>query len=132
MPDINGTYGYAHVGMLKDPETGQPNCVCRHCGAWLFPNVKHHSGTKIGENSGSVANPQSGICCNKGKVDLPAVPVMPSTMRRLWTSQNASAIEFRTHARSYNSAFMMASTNAQVMLCYCMFCRYKLVPACAR
>ena len=114
LPDINGPYGYAHVGMMKDHETGQPNCVCRHCHAWLFPNVKHHSGTNIGENSGSVVNPQSGICCNRGKVDLPPVAVMPTTLHRLWSSQDVDALEFRAHARGYNSAFMMASTSAKV------------------
>ena len=121
LPDINGPYGYAHVGLLKNPETGEPSCVCRHCHAWLFPNVKHHSGTNIGENSGSVANPQSGICCNIGKVDLPPIPIMPPALHRLWSSQDVKSIEFRAHARGYNSAFMMASTSAKVYQpCSCL------------
>jgi hypothetical protein len=50
------------------------------------------------------------MCCNKGKVVLPAFPEPPAELKQLWFDDSARARLFRQHARSVNNAVNLSST----------------------
>ncbi|KIJ45967.1 hypothetical protein M422DRAFT_250761, partial [Sphaerobolus stellatus SS14] len=75
---------------LQHHNLGRINVKCQKCGAlhWL------------GERSsskGSKANPQFGICCLYGQVQLPATSQPPEHLLSLFTAQTAEGKAFRQH-----------------------------------
>jgi len=68
---------------------------------------KSHTGdTKTGEKGAF------SMCCNKGRVDIYAVPTPPPPLQRLFAKQDPLSSEFLKNIREYNAEFQMASSTA--------------------
>ena len=62
------------------------------------------------ENKGTIAAPHFGkLCCNKGKVEIPALPQLPVYLDEIINSQASDARYFRKSIRMFNSQMAMAS-----------------------
>src|SRR5215471_7334378 len=74
---------------------------CHHCGAlhWLAEKL----------TNSSVRSPEFGMCCNHGKVILPAFQPPPVALRALYVAEDTQAKEFRENIRVYNSALSFTS-----------------------
>ena len=86
-------YGEQIVPELKDSKEniGSMKIPCDKCGALKWKNET------------------STVCCNNGKVNLPAFPNPPQYLRQLWTADTAEARLFREHSRSFNNALALSS-----------------------
>nr|CDJ85606.1 uncharacterized protein LOC100902978 [Haemonchus contortus] len=80
---------------------GPMNVECESCGARHF-------------RSESKGRRTFNDCCNHGTITIEHFTYYPEELRRLLTSQDAEAKEFREHIRNYNSAFAFASIGAQL------------------
>ena len=81
--------------------------TCSHCGALrqrsdLFAICKIICQRWKHETSPS-------MCCQSGKVSVPAYPPPPPELMRLWFDDTAEARLFRQHARSVNNATSLSS-----------------------
>ncbi|KDQ08676.1 hypothetical protein BOTBODRAFT_75354, partial [Botryobasidium botryosum FD-172 SS1] len=85
---------------------GPMNVQCPHCGALHWRSERLTRST--------VANPQFGTCCVRGKVQLEPMPPLPATLHTLFYAQSPSAKEFRKNIRQYNAAFAFASVGMKV------------------
>ncbi|KAH8975256.1 hypothetical protein BDL97_01G145700, partial [Sphagnum fallax] len=54
------------------------------------------------------------LCCAQGKVTLPPLAPPPEPLRRLLTSNELDAKDFRQHIRSYNNALAFTSVGANL------------------
>jgi hypothetical protein len=63
---------------------------------------------------GNAQRPLFGICCAKGKVQLPLPDPPPEPLNSLLLRQDSTGRHFRKRARQYNTIFQMASTGANV------------------
>ena len=62
------------------------------------------------ENRGTLTKKHFGIlCCNKGQVELDELPLLPDSLKELYSSQSPEAKYFRTHIRYFNSGMALAS-----------------------
>ena len=73
---------------------GELSIVCLHCSAFKWP----------GETEG--------MCCSKGKVQLPEPRSPPDGLRHLLTASTGEAKHFQANIASYNAAFQMTSFGA--------------------
>ncbi|KDQ27730.1 hypothetical protein PLEOSDRAFT_1042559, partial [Pleurotus ostreatus PC15] len=75
---------------------------CQHCGAlhWADERVNRSRRTGI---------PNFGMCCDHGKVRLPAPQAPPHTLQGLLEADDAQAREFRHNIRAYNMALAFTS-----------------------
>ncbi len=64
--------------------------------------------------SSSCTNPQFTLCCAQGKVTLPLLAPPLEPLRRLLTSKETDAKDFRQHIRSYNSALAFTFVGANL------------------
>ncbi|XP_065835787.1 uncharacterized protein [Oscarella lobularis] len=71
---------------------------CRHCNAKKWPTEP------------------PGMCCAKGKVDVPLLGNPPEPLRALLTENTSLAKEFRENIRKYNSCFVMTSFQAHTLV----------------
>ncbi|KAL6746727.1 hypothetical protein V8C86DRAFT_1777454, partial [Haematococcus lacustris] len=80
---------------------------CRHCGASMWP-AERVSGS-------SLAHPEFGICCQKGRVGRLA-PLLqpPEPLFGLLTDTSARGRQFRQRIRLYNCSLQLASSAIQV------------------
>nr|CDJ90379.1 uncharacterized protein LOC100903664 [Haemonchus contortus] len=96
------TRGVARTNAQPDEHyDGQMNVACESCGA------KHFKSESKGKRTFN-------DCCNHGSISLRHFNNYPVELRRLLTSQEIEAKEFRKHIRNYNSAFAFASMGAQL------------------
>jgi hypothetical protein len=100
----NGTYR-SFVRDCEDPLTdilphrlGVMDEACMHCGAMHW---------KVERASGSPG--LYSVCCQRGSVDLPHIQDPPPPLKRLMQLP-----AFRNQLRSYNAAFQMATSSADV------------------
>ncbi|KAI0311386.1 hypothetical protein OF83DRAFT_1068932, partial [Amylostereum chailletii] len=63
---------------------------------------------------GSASNPDFGMCCNHGRVDLPPLPDPPDEIRDLYTGTNEMARDFRQFIRQYNCALAFTSLGVEI------------------
>lgn len=75
---------------------GPMNRECRHCGALLFAKEK------------------SSLCCNNGKIRLPAYSQPPQALLELFNGQSPHSDHFLQNIRAYNSAFAFTSFRADM------------------
>lgn len=85
---------------------GSMDVQCTRCGAlhWLAEKLEEsprHS-------------PQFGTCCNSGQVVLSAPRNPPNAIRRLLTSDDDQAKDFRANIRQYNAALAFTSLGVKV------------------
>jgi hypothetical protein len=85
---------------------GEMTTMCDKCGALHFLEERAASSLR--------ANPQFTLCCARGKVTLPPLAPPLELLRRLLTSNEADAKDFRQHIRSYNNAFAFTSVGANL------------------
>ncbi|KIJ22471.1 hypothetical protein M422DRAFT_197125, partial [Sphaerobolus stellatus SS14] len=83
------------------------NVKCQKCGALHWLDERSSS-------KGSKANPQFGICCLYGRVQLPATSQPPEHLLSLFTAQTAEGKAFRQHIRQYNAAFAFTSLGCKL------------------
>lgn len=90
----------------RDPYTqhdlGRMDVSCAFCGALHW----REESTVKSRRSGT---PEFGVCCDHGKVRLPALQRPPTTLRALLEANDAAAKEFRTNIRAYNMALAFTS-----------------------
>ena len=86
-------YGEQIVPELKDSkeDIGSMNILCDKCGALKWKNET------------------STVCCNNGKVHLPAFPNPPPYLQQLWTADTVEARLFREHSGPFNNALALSS-----------------------
>lgn len=87
--------------LFVPPNTLGDTITCIKCGAWLF------HGEKTG---GTVTEPTSGLCCGKGKIQLPCLDSPPEPLVSLLHGGDPRSKAFRDQLRAYNSALQMASS----------------------
>jgi hypothetical protein len=85
---------------------GEMTTMCGKCGALHF--LEEHA------TSSSCTNPQFTPCCAQGKMRLPSLAPPPEPLRRLLTSNEADAKDFRQRIRSYNNALPFTSVGANL------------------
>jgi hypothetical protein len=85
---------------------GEMTTVCGKCGALHFLEER--------AASSSCTNPQFTPCCAQGKVRLPPLAPPPEPLRRLLTSNEADAKDFRQCICSYNNALAFTSVGANL------------------
>ncbi|KAJ7720111.1 hypothetical protein B0H16DRAFT_1739011 [Mycena metata] len=74
-------------------DLGHMDVKCSHCGAL------HWKDERVAKSS--LANPQFGMCCNHGKVDLPPLNALPADLENLFANDSAQAKEFRKNIAQY-------------------------------
>ena len=81
---------------------------CRHCRVlhWIDETV-----------NGSRCDPEFNACCAGGRVVLPSIQLLPSTLIRLLTGQDQQSHAFRDQIRAHNSVLAFASLGAQIDEC---------------
>ena len=77
---------------------GSMSAKCRHCNAKKWPTEP------------------PGMCCAKGKVDVPLLGNPPEPLRALLTENTSLSKEFRENIRKYNSCFVMTSFQAHTLV----------------
>jgi len=77
---------------------------CIHC------NVKHFAAEKIFNKGNSFHDH-----CNYGKIYLELLPQLPQFLRNLFDDSHAKFNNFFKHIRNYNSLFLFASFNANLV-----------------
>ncbi|KAJ3831950.1 hypothetical protein F5878DRAFT_729527 [Lentinula raphanica] len=82
-------------------DLGRMEYQCQHCKAlhWLSERI---TGSKQ-------TNPQFGMCCKHGEVQIPLLPSPPDYLQLLFTSQDLQAKEFRENIAQYNAALAFTS-----------------------
>jgi hypothetical protein len=80
--------------------------MCGKCGALHFLEECVASSSRT--------NPQFTLCCAQGKVTLPPLAPPPEPLRRLLTSNETDAKDFRQRIRSYNNALAFTSVGADL------------------
>jgi hypothetical protein len=85
---------------------GEMTTMCGKCGALHFLEERVASSSR--------ANPQFPLCCAQGKVTLPPLAPPPEPLRRLLTSNEADAKDFRQRIRSYNNVLAFTSMGANL------------------
>jgi hypothetical protein len=80
--------------------------MCDKCGTLHFLEERAASSSR--------ANPQFTLCCAKGKMMLPPLAPPPEPLRRLLTSNEVDAKDFRQRIRSYNNALAFTSVGANL------------------
>src|SRR5882762_11746694 len=85
---------------------GPMNVHCPHCHAlhFLHERLTHSSN----------ANPQFGLCCLQGQVQLPPHAQPPPTLSSLFTGSGQPQKQFRERIRQYNAAFAFTSIAAHI------------------
>jgi hypothetical protein len=85
----------------------KPIFKCRHCNAYLWYEemIRPNTHTK---------NPYFGICCQNGKISLPARSEPPTFLEELLSGQNQKSKKIQKNIRSYNSMFAFTSTSGVV------------------
>lgn len=66
---------------------------------------------------GKISNKENSFhdCCNHGAVYLEPLPQFPHVLRNLIDGNHAKSNNFFKHIRSYNSVFLFASFNANLV-----------------
>jgi len=82
------------------------NVQCPKCHALHFNTEKL--------SKSLVRQPQFGICCLSGQVNLPAFPDAPRELAELFDGTSPYSSEFKTHIRQYNTAFAFTSLGVNV------------------
>lgn len=77
------------------------NVPCTHCGAL------HWDAERTAKRRGGL--PKFGICCDHGKVRLPALREPPLALRALFEADDVASREFRANIRAYNMALAFTS-----------------------
>src|SRR5882757_7036576 len=85
---------------------GPMNVQCPKCHALHFNTEKL--------SKSLVRQPQFGICCLSGQVNLPAFPDAPRELAELFDGTSPYSSEFKTHIRQYNTAFAFTSLGVNV------------------
>jgi len=104
IPLVRHEFDGSHRGLRHT--LGEMTTMCGNCGALHF--LEEHAA------SSSCANPQFILCYAQGKVTLPTLAPPPKPFRRLLTSKETDAKDFRQHIRSYNSALTFTSVGANL------------------
>ncbi|CAN1254538.1 ATP-dependent DNA helicase PIF1 [Linum perenne] len=87
---------------------GVPNLTCQFCGAYFWPAEKLVSASRVNQ-------PVYGICCQRGRVDVPLLQQTPPYLDSLLVvSDSQPSKHYKTHCRSYNAAFSFTSFGAKV------------------
>ena len=73
-----------------------PDCKALH---WMCERL-----SKMSER-----NPKFGMCCFKGKINLPKLDNPPPELLNLLSAQDDISKKFRDHIRTYNNALAMTS-----------------------
>ncbi|POS87473.1 hypothetical protein EPUL_000821, partial [Erysiphe pulchra] len=84
-------------------DLGERTSICPSCKALHWAQEKVQNST--------INSPKFQTCCKEGQVVLPPMPETPEGLRRLWTSEERDAKEFRNNSRQYNRAFAFTSFN---------------------
>ncbi|KAL6748096.1 hypothetical protein V8C86DRAFT_1780659, partial [Haematococcus lacustris] len=80
---------------------------CRHCGALMWPAERLAAS--------SVARPEFGMCCQRGKVGrLAPMPEPPQPLAALLTDTTPRGRGFRQRIRMYNCCLQVASSAIKV------------------
>lgn len=86
--------GSKYTDNIEEFYAGDFDKECHHCGALSFPTehgrVKHN-------------------CCHGGKIKLDELPEYPTSLERLFCSDELDHVKFRKNIRFYNNAFSMAT-----------------------
>jgi len=79
--------------------------ICVYC------NAKHIAAEKISNRGNSFHN-----CCNHGAIHLQSMLEFPQFLRILFDGSHAKSNGFFQHIHNYNSSFLFASFNANLVL----------------
>src|SRR5882757_5412428 len=85
---------------------GPMNVQCPKCHALHFNTEKL--------SKSLVRQPQFGICCLSGQINLPPFPPAPRELAELFDGTSPYSSEFKTHIRQYNTAFAFTSLGVNV------------------
>jgi hypothetical protein len=80
--------------------------ICGFCNAKMW--IKERSAKSRKNHS------QFSLCCEKGKVLLPNLPVTLQELEVLLTSKESSAVKFRDQIRMYNLVLAFTSLGAKI------------------
>ena len=99
--DVKGANVTAHPEHphARRHSIGAMDSICQHCNATLW-------GAEVAKGPGTV----SGLCCSKGKVNLPVRAAPPEPLKALLEQTHRKAKSFISNIRMYNSAFQLASS----------------------
>ena len=79
---------------------------CPDCGAW------HWKAERLTRSTNNIF--KFGICCSSGRIQLPALPEPPDTLKNLLDSQDVVGKEFREHIHQYNFALAFTSLGVEM------------------
>ncbi|CAG8794430.1 2833_t:CDS:2, partial [Dentiscutata erythropus] len=96
----------SYCDKTKHYNMGRMDQTCRYCKAKFWIIEKD-------QNSGYAAL-RFPLCCANSKVQLLPLLESPHYLLNLYTSTNSNAVEFRKHARSYNSVLACTSFGTKV------------------
>ncbi len=86
---------------IEPYSVGSMTYICSACHALMFQKELHR---------GSVFS----LCCGYGKIKVPDIKPPPPMLQTLLTANSASAKDFRTHIRCYNSALALSSIGVEL------------------
>jgi hypothetical protein len=92
-------YG-ANLDNVKPREMGCMDKQCPFCGALMWVEERVSSTSKTA--------PEFGMCCKRGKVELPLPKPPPPPLRELFLGVTPAAKSFRKNMRAYNNALASA------------------------
>jgi len=102
IPLARREFNDSHRGLCHT--LGEMTIVCGKCDALHFLEER--------VASSSCTNPLFTLCCAQGKVRLPPLAPPPEPLRRLLTSNEIDAKDFRQCIRSYNNVSAFTSVGA--------------------
>src|SRR5437016_7311240 len=97
----------AVVDDMTAHDVGHMNIECPFCRAlhWMDERVSHTSAPN---------HIEFGMCCEHGKLKLPALQVPPSPLLRLFVENSPSGKEFRQNIVQYNAALAFTSMGVDI------------------
>ncbi|XP_024636452.2 uncharacterized protein [Medicago truncatula] len=89
-------------------DIGDPSFECRKCGACMWYQERRR---KSRESS----NPEFGMCCGNGKIQIPFLPTPPPLLNDLmFNNYSTESKQFNQNIRLYNSMFAFSSPGFKV------------------